>query len=94
MDKLCSGEIYGKKFLVPCDPVGYLNFEYGKEENWIKPKKSNYTWSNLDSKMTYWSREQWPYAIRFYDENGNVKKDFTIRYLNDFHPGLNLKQLP
>ena len=42
---LCSCEIYGTKYLLPCNPVLYLNDDYG---NWKNPEEKNYTWPNLD----------------------------------------------
>ena len=79
--------------MVPCDPVRHLDFEYGKN-NWQVPKKSNYAWSNLSKNYTLWAKEQWPFAIRFYEKNGDLDTNTTINFLNLHMRNLNLKKLP
>lgn len=79
--------------MVPCDPVRYLNYEYG-EGNWFEPKRSNYTWTNLDENYTLWSRDEWPHVIRFYKKNGTIDVKETEQYLNLHMKDLNLKALP
>jgi hypothetical protein len=79
--ELCSAELLSSKFMVPCDPVKYLNAEYGNEKRWKTPKASNYTWSNVvyNSK---WTDYEWPHAIKYYDRNGNLLKPKILKYLN------------
>ncbi len=80
--------------MIPCDPVGYLNNEYGEPDKWQTPMKSNYTWSNLDRKnVENWTDTEWPYAIRFYKYNGEVDKNQTLRFINA-HSSYNLTKLP
>jgi hypothetical protein len=80
--------------MVPCDPIGYLNNEYGNGENWMKPKKSGYNWPNLDRIHGLdWSDTDWPYAIRFYNKNGQVDVSQTITFVNH-NSKLNLLKLP
>lgn len=51
-------------------------------ENWIVPKTKSYTWSNLDRKYTNWSDKQWPFAIKFFNRNGKLNKNYTLYYIN------------
>ena len=44
LDYLCSA---------PCDPVGFLNREYGSMEMWAKPKAGDYTWLSLDANFKF-----------------------------------------
>lgn len=80
-DKLCSAELLNNKLYVPCDPVAYLNKEYGRPDRWKTPKEKNYTWSNVvfNSK---WTDEQWPHVIKFYDKSGNLLKKKTLEVVN------------
>ena len=95
MDSLCSAEIYGVKVMAPCDPVGFLNREYGSMEIWAKPEAKNYTWLTLDTNFTLWDVEyEWPRAFRYYLNNGSVDVVSTLSYLNEHAKNLNLTQLP
>ena len=38
-DELCSAELLNHKFMIPCDPVNYLDKEYGSSR-WQIPKSS------------------------------------------------------
>ena len=69
-----------QKLLIPCDPVQYLDFEYGASK-WQTPKKDKYKWPNLIYQGE-WSDNEWQKAIRFYDSNGTVKTIKTLKYLN------------
>lgn len=40
-NELCSAELLSSKFLIPCNPVQYLNAEYGPN-GWKIPEKKNY----------------------------------------------------
>ncbi len=91
-NEFCSAELLGFKVMVPCDPVKYLNNEYGPD--WKKPKKSSYTWPNLDRIHGLdWSDADWPYAIRFYKTDGKVDVNQTIAFINQ-NSKLNLIKLP
>jgi hypothetical protein len=56
---LCSGEIFGSKYIVPCNPVRYLNIIYS---NWQKAEPKGYKLLNLDSN----SSRLWPYGDPIY----------------------------
>ena len=78
-EKLCSAELLNNRFMVPCDPVNYLNREYFDEKRWSFPQEKNYTWSNLvfDSR---WKDHEWPNVIKYYDKDGLLaKKNPLIR---------------
>ena len=40
-DELCSAELFNHKYMIPCDPVKYLDKEYGPSR-WLTPESSNY----------------------------------------------------
>ncbi len=82
-NQVCSADLLQHKVLVPCDPVEYLNLEYGEANNWIFPKSKNYTWSNLDKQHTNWTDKEWPHAIKFYNINGFNKIE-TINFVNNY----------
>lgn len=85
--------MFGNKYLIPCDPVDYLNKEYGNITFWSTPKKSNYTWTNLSKTHSLWNKCDWPHAIRFYHKNGTIDKKYTIRYVNAYGK-MKLKDFP
>jgi hypothetical protein len=66
--------------MIPCDPVGYLNNEYGAK-NWEKPEPIKYKWTSLHYKDT-WSDEDWPNVVRYYDKNGKVLESKILNYIN------------
>lgn len=80
------------KFMIPCDPVEYLNKEYGKKERWITPQSSNYTWSNVNHWKS-WSDEEWPHVIKYYDKAGVLIKSKVLSYLNK-HSKINITEIP
>ena len=45
--------------MVPCDPVLYLNDDYGI---WQNPEEKNYRWPNLDLNV----KRVWPYGNPLY----------------------------
>ena len=90
-NKLCSAELLGQKHMVPCDPVGYLDYEYGLGK-WQEPKKENFTWKNVRFWQN-WTDAQWPYTIKYYDKYGNILKKKILDYLN-LHAKRNITELP
>ena len=91
-DELCSAELLDSKFLVPCDPVGYLNHQYGPMSLWSVPEPANYTWFNIH-KYSEWSDDDWPFVVRFYDRYGYVERTRTINHLNKASK-INITKLP
>ena len=92
-DLVCSTELLSLKILVPCDPIGYLNNEYGNYDKWVIPISKNYKWSNLETNYTLWSDSQWPYAIKFFRNNGKFNMEGSLNYINK-NSNLNLSNLP
>lgn len=90
-DELCSGELLNNKFMVPCDPVKYLDKEYGPK-NWHSPEAKNYTWSNVVF-WSNWTDTDWPKTIKYYDHNGGLLNDKIIEYVNKFS-SQNITQVP
>ena len=81
--ELCSAELFNSKTLVPCDPVAYLNAEYGVNE-WHTPKKSSeYFWKNIQ-KNGEWSTSEWPKVIRIYNRRGRIDKNETLMEINKY----------
>lgn len=77
--------------MVPCDPVNYLNNEYGKD-NWATPMSKNYQWRNVVY-FKNWTDTEWPYAVRYYDREGNLLGKKTLDYLNQ-HLKVKIESLP
>ncbi len=62
-DQLCSAELFNLKYFVPCDPVKYLDLEYGKS-GWLIPKATKYTWKNIKPNGEC-SDQEWPRAFKY-----------------------------
>jgi hypothetical protein len=92
-ETVCSAELLGIKVLVPCDPIDYLNNEYGSFDKWIIPISKDYKWSNLDTNYSLWSDSHWPYAIKFFSTNGKLNNAGTLNFINK-NSNLNLSNLP
>ena len=94
---ICSADLFNRKFMIPCDPVKYLNIQYGTEQ-WTVPMQTKYHVPNTD-----WgtgrerSEMELKYSFRYYDENGNVEVDKSLKAINEFYSkfyGKNLTRLP
>ena len=77
--------------MIPCNPVEYLNNEYGVN-NWAMPKAKNYSWKNVFYYKN-WTDDEWPHAVRYYDKKGKLIKKKTLNYLNE-HLQVKLESLP
>lgn len=80
-NELCSAELLSQKHLVPCDPVQYLDLEYGKN-SWQTPLSSKYKWKNLVF-VGNWTDDEWPQAVRYYEKNGTLNLVKTLKYLTE-----------
>ena len=90
---LCSAELLNHKYISPCDPVHYLNKEYGPN-NWHSPQSKNYTWSNV-AFWKNWSDTEWPHAVKYYDKQGALLKPKMLAYINKhMSHGHGLTELP
>ena len=77
LPKLCSGDLYGYIFSVPCSPVEYLNNEYGVKR-WKNPLQNKYRWVNMKSNSK-WDDISWMYAVRLYTPKGELRTDKFAR---------------
>ncbi len=81
LPKLCSGDLFGYRFSVPCSPVDYLNDEYGINK-WQSPLEKNYTWVNMKF-HSIWDDISWMYATRLYTREGKLRTDkFAIDWIS------------
>lgn len=78
--------------MVPCDPVSYLNKEYGTQQRWSVPQATNYTWSNVNHWKS-WSDAEWPHVIKYYDKEGKIIDTKILQYLNK-HSKYNITKVP
>lgn len=90
-NQLCSAELLNHKFMVPCDPVHYLDRDYGPVR-WQTPQSVNYTWSNVRF-WEKWSDSLWPHTIKYYDRNGKLIKKKILDYVNK-HMTKPISQVP
>ena len=74
--------------MVPCDPIKYLDNEYGAN-NWQKPIVEKYYWKNLVFKE-YWKSDEWPKAVKFFDRRGRILRKKILNYVRKYgEPPLN-----
>ncbi|UJR10626.1 hypothetical protein I4U23_014823 [Adineta vaga] len=82
LPKLCSCDLFGFRFSIPCSPIDYLNNEYGYNQ-WQTPLEKNYTWINVKYN-SIWDDLSWMYAIRLYTRDGRVRRDkYAIDWIAD-----------
>jgi len=68
--------------MVPCDPIGYLDNEYGPKM-WQKPLTKKYNWNNL-AFWEYWSSSEWPNAVKFFNRHGKLLRKKIISYVKKY----------
>ncbi|CAF1246082.1 unnamed protein product [Adineta ricciae] len=92
LEKLCSCDLFGHRFSVPCSPVQYLDSEYGKDK-WKTPLEKNYTWTNMKY-HSIWDDISWMYAVRLYTRQGKLRTDnFAIEWISK-HFNYSLTSIP
>ncbi|CAF3391094.1 unnamed protein product [Rotaria sp. Silwood1] len=92
LPKLCSCDLFGYRFSIPCSPVDYLNNEYGYDL-WKNPLEKNYTWINI-AYHSKWDDISWMYAVRLYTSKGELRQDkFAIDWIAN-HFNYSLKIIP
>jgi hypothetical protein len=85
---LCSGQLKEHKYMVPCDPVTYLNTEYG---SW----SSTRTWKSPgEVYIGNLSRQEIMYEVRHYDSDGLLLLNKTLDYINEILMTNNITELP
>ncbi|CAF1384791.1 unnamed protein product, partial [Didymodactylos carnosus] len=92
LPELCSGDLFGYRFSVPCDPIEYLNTEYGINK-WNAPLEKGYSWINMKL-HSYWTDLAWLYATRLYTREGKLRTDkFAIDWISKFY-NYTIKTIP
>ncbi len=92
LPKLCSCELFGTRFSIPCSPVDYLNSEYGIDK-WQSPLEKNYTWINMKF-HSVWNDISWMYATRLYTRDGKLRTDkYAIDWISK-HFNYSIKTIP
>jgi hypothetical protein len=92
LPKLCSCQLFGYRFTIPCSPVNYLNDEYGIDK-WQSPLEKNYTWINMKF-HSIWDDISWMYATRLYTREGKLRTDkYAIDWISN-HFNYSLKSIP
>ena len=67
---------------MPCDPVTFLNNNYGSSTLWMKPDTEGF--KNIDWKnYRIWRNHEWPNWMRHYSRNGKLQVARTLRDLNE-----------
>lgn len=75
MNEFCSGELFAKKMLVPCDTPHYLETVYGVE--WKKPLEREYYFNWLNAGIWDLTSDEY----RLYDSKGNYMEKKTREML-------------
>ena len=68
--------------MVPCDPVGYLDLEYGAKKWQIPDDKFGTKWTNV-IENDQWPESVYPYVLRYYGFDGRLKKQLTLKKINE-----------
>ena len=78
---ICSAEIFGFKFLIPCDPLRTIKEDYGK--NWSIPMAHGYGWDSLHyDQWEVYNKKKWPKSRKYYDYYGKLDYKSTLEELN------------
>lgn len=82
-EELCSAELLNHKYQVPCDPIAYLDTNYGKFPKWSKPKSlfTEYVWPNF-SPNGKWTDEEFINGFRRYNLDGSLNRKATLDTIN------------
>lgn len=75
MNEFCSGELFEKKMLVPCDTPHYLETVYGVE--WKKPLETKYYLNWLSAVICNLTSDEY----RLFDSKGNYMEKKTLEIL-------------
>jgi len=78
---MCSAELLGHKFVVPCDPVSYLNQNYGKKWNLPEADFKKYKWPNIKY-AGVWSDNDYQNSINIFKSDGSFDRNYTLDFLN------------
>jgi hypothetical protein len=95
--ELCSADIYGSKFTVPCDPLHHLDTMYGPDFKWLQ--RSNTPVNDISKSIltinwensAEWHPSLVPYIYRKYDFNGQILESESLHETNKFFRDESLK---
>jgi hypothetical protein len=81
--ELCSGEVLGYKFIVPCKAKEILSVHYGNESLWSTPQIKDYKlasadWENGETRSEF----EIPYMWRYFLKDGNIDVRLTLFNIN------------
>ncbi|CAF0987460.1 unnamed protein product [Rotaria sordida] len=92
LETLCSCDLFGTRFSIPCSPTSYLDGEYGKDK-WKSPLEKNYTWINMKF-HSLWNDISWMYAVRLYTRQGKLRTDkFAFDWISN-HFNYSITSIP
>ncbi|CAF0848342.1 unnamed protein product [Adineta steineri] len=92
LEELCSCDLFGHRFTIPCSPTDYLDDEYGRDK-WKTPLRKDYVWTNINY-HSVWNDISWMYAVRFYTSKGKLRTDkFAIDSISE-HFNYSLTSIP
>ena len=78
--------------MVPCDPVSYLDMEYGREY-WKTPNPHFETkWKNVKA-VEKWNENEWPHVLKMYDVKGQLLGTTLLDIIN-MHLNISINKLP
>ena len=94
IQKFCSAELLGYKFMVPCEVEQVLEINYGDVRKWNKPVVSNFElphtdWGNGETR----NERELPYLFRYYHKNGSIDENKTLNEINNYLSLYNFAQL-
>ncbi|CAF3996922.1 unnamed protein product [Adineta steineri] len=92
LEELCSCDLFGHRFTIPCSPTDYLDDEYGRDK-WKTPLEKNYTWTNMKY-HSVWNDISWMYATRLYTSKGKLRTDkYAVEWISK-HFNYSLTSIP
>lgn len=72
-NELCSAELFGTKFFIPCNPVDVLIDSYGKIDDWKQPKRKGYKLNAINFRkwlpISDSLKSSW---VKYYDKYGRL----------------------
>jgi hypothetical protein len=95
--ELCSGEVLGSKFTIPCNGVDHLNKMYGENYAWLQPLKEKYPMNSVSVRSARrWEESEIPYILRAYNAAGFLDVKSTLRMINTYfsRPELYITSVP
>ena len=78
--QVCSGDLYGYKISIPCNPEKYLENSYGKK--WRIPIKQGFKHFNYATEYIL-TKSEYAKVLKHYKRNGEFDADYTLKILNE-----------